>query len=886
MNFYQQTIEAVFDHFKVDEKQGLSGLKVKKALKIHGKNELPRARKKTTNLKIFLNQWKSPLLFILLVAGFISGLLGEYTDMTVILLTAGINAAIGYIQENKANSALEKLQEMVAYQATVMRDGKKLQIESSNLVPGDILFLEAGDKIQADARIISTVDFEVHEAALTGESQEVKKSRGVIKDEIGVADRYNTVFRGTTAVNGHAVVVVINTGEETEIGKIATMVKDIKDEETPLQNQLKKLSQKLGAIVLVISFLIFLLGIFVSKDTTIFEMFETAVAISVAAIPEGLIISLTVILAIGMQFILKRNALVRRLVSAETLGSVSVICTDKTGTVTEGKMSVTELVTKSEHLDVDELRVLNSKKEDRHAEALLALRIGTLCNNASQNSENIFVGDTTETALAEIGFSAGINKVDLEKTVRRIDEIPFSSREKYMVTLHHASDAAFIYAKGAPEVILSKCSYLSTAGGNIKLEKKEKDWLEDEIRKLTAKGLRVLALAYKGTDLSLVDLGSEDEENLTFAGIVGLSDPVRTDVKQTIEVARQAGIRVIMVTGDHAMTARAIASQIGLPSDDQNVVRGDELQKMSEKKLLQVVTHASVFARVDPRDKIRIVNALKKNGEVVAMTGDGVNDAPALKGADIGVAVGSGTDVAKEVAELVILDDKFPTIVAAVEEGRTIYQNIKKVVLKLLSDSFTEVILISGSLIAGLPLALLPVQILWVNLIEDSFPNMALAFDKGDKENMKDPPRKKGVSLIDKEMKVMIAIVTIVHDIGLLTAYIILSKIGMDIALVRTIIFAALATDSLIIIYPIRSMRHMLWQINPFDNRYLTMSVLLGLGLLILSIYAQPLQYLLKTIPLTAEHWLLVILLGIIDIILIEAIKGIFLVKNHHKLSE
>lgn len=893
MHPYQQDIADVFASFETDKKQGLSDRVVKERLKEYGKNELPRARVKTNSLKIFLNQWKSPLLIILLVAGVISGILGEYTDMAVIFFTAGINALIGFIQENKANRSLEKLQEMVTYKAIVLRDGEKQEIDSEDIVPGDILFLEAGDKIQADGRLVETVDFEVHEAALTGESESIAKNTKKIPDETGVSDRKNMVYRGTTVTNGHAKVVVTGTGEETELGQIATMVKDIKEEKTPLQRQLGSLSKKIGVIVVVISFGIFFLGLLTDSGIDIFELFETAVVLAVAAIPEGLVISLTVILAVGMQFILKKKAIARRLVSAETLGSVSVICTDKTGTITEGSMHVTRLVTKADDLKGEALLALGKKEDD--ADAHLALRIGTLANNASRkkngndngsstSTDIAFVGDSTETAIADMADNIGLVKTDLEKEMSREDEIPFDSEKKYMATLHSGKDGMVLYEKGAPEVVLSHASAYLEGGKEKTLTKKDRAWFEDREKALTEEGLRVLAVAYRSIDGKKKRLDEDDMHDMIFVGLIAMSDPIREDVKDTIEKTKDAGIRVIMVTGDHVRTAQAIAERVGLPAGDDQTINGTELAAMEDDELKERVRQVHVFARVNPKDKVRIVDALRANGEVVAMTGDGVNDAPALKSADIGVAVGSATDVAKEIADLVILDNRFTTIVLAVEQGRTIYENTKKVITYLLSGSLSEVVLITGSLVAGLPLALVPVQILWINLVEDTLPNMALAFEKGEKETMQEPPRKKEEPIIDREMKGMIAIISIVSNLVMFGIFLYYLKTTGDIALTRSITFAALGINSLFFIFSIRSKRHMIWHTNPFSNKYVVYSVLLGIALLVGGIHLPFLQTFLETVSISWEHWLVVSLFGLLNILLIEIVKGVFLVRKHRKV--
>lgn len=882
---HAKSIAQVLKNLK-SSKNGLTSSEVKRRLKKYGKNKLPRSGHQVTRFKIFLDQWKSPLLVILLIAGVVSGLLGEYVDMTVILITVAVNALVGFVQEDKANRALQKLQQMMEYKALVLRDGRKLYLPSEEIVPGDILFIEAGDRIQADGRILEQIDLEINEAPLTGESEPIKKHTRVLKPDTNLAEQHNMVFRGTSVVNGRGMVLITSTGKNTEIGKIASLVKGIKDDRTPLQNQIAKLGKYIGYIVLGISLLLFILGILSQREEHSFlEMFGTAVAVAVAAIPEGLIISVTVILAIGMQYILKRKALVRRLVSAETLGSVSVICADKTGTLTEGNMRVTRLITKNDDLDFAELKLVHQEEDSRHADALMALRIGVLCNDANmiskENSDGInFLGDTTETALLHAGFQSGFNKDELEKVFRRIDEIPFDSTKKYMVTLHNFDHSPTVYVKGAPEVILARCSYYEENGQKKKMTDKDRQWFEAWQNKLANQGLRVLALAYKEFKEFKNELEESDANDLVLTGLVAMSDPLRPKVKQTLDIAREAGIKIIMITGDHAHTAQSIAEQIGIPHKDKDTFDGARLDKVSDLELQKIVEKVSVFARVDPKHKIRIVRALQANDEVVAMTGDGVNDAPALKGADIGVAVGSGTDVSKEISDVVLLDDHVGTIVSAVEEGRRIYQNIKKVVLYLLSGSFAEIVLIGGSIIAGLPLAVSAVQILWVNLIEDSFPTMALAFDKGDKENMSDPPRKRSESIIDREMKVMILIIGVVSNLILFSLFLYFWKNTQDIALTRTIIFIGLGIDSVLYVYSIRSLRHMIWQMNPFSNKYLTAAVLFGWLMLIGAVYLPPFQVLLRTVALGWQHWVVLVSFGLVNVLLIEIVKWVFIVRR------
>ncbi len=883
---YRKSIKEILKELQTTE-SGLSLGEVKEHLKKYGPNTLPKAGEKITRVKIFIDQWKSPLLIILTVAGIISGVLGEFIDMTVIFITVGINAIVGFFQEDKANQALSKLSKMIQYKALVFRDGKKMQIESSDIVPGDILLLDAGDKVPADGRIIEARDLRVNESALTGESEPVLKNTITIKDELSIGDRKNMVFRSTSITNGRARVLVTATGKDTEIGKIAVLVKETAEDKTPLQDELSKLAKIIGIVVVSISVGIFLLGVFSPSERHGFiEMFETAIAVAVAAIPEGLVISLTVILAIGMQKILKKNALVRKLVSAETLGSVSVICTDKTGTLTEGKMRLTRLITAGDDLNFEEINVLKMEERERHLDSYLALRIGILANDGLlQNPEASekdwkLIGDTTDTGLIFAGMKAGVRKHSLEEVFPRVDEIPFDSDNKFMATLHHLDGESEIYVKGASDVLFEKCKFYEEGGVQKKLDTKKSNWFKEQEKELTGKGLRVLALAYKKEKGRIKSIKSDDIKDLILVGLIALSDPLRSDVLETIKLAQGAGIKIVMITGDHKRTAQSIGAEIGINATESQIMEGQDLEKMTDEEFKTVINNTYIFARVDPKHKIRIVKAFQDNGEIVAMTGDGVNDAPALKGADIGVALGSGTDVAKETSDMVLLDDSFKTIVAAVEEGRGIYQNIKKVILYLLSGSFAEVILIAGCLIAGLPLAVSAVQILWVNLIEDSFPNMALAFDKGDRENMSDPPRRQGDSIIDKEMKIMIMIISVVSNLVLFGLFLYFWKTTNDLALTRTIIFVGLGIDSLLYIYSVRTMRHMVWQMNPFNNKYLNLALLFGWLMLIGAVYLPPLQTLLRTVALSWQYWGIMIGFGFLNIFLIEIIKGIFLVRN------
>lgn len=866
-------------------REGLSVKEASKRVEKYGKNKFSTTGESISRVKIFLNQWKSPLIIILVVAGVVSGFLGDFVDMTIILLTTFINASIGFVQEDKASRALKKLGSMIKYKAVVLRGEKVVSLNSENLTVGDVLILNPGDKIQADGRIIQAKDFKVNESLLTGEVEPVKKILNKLDKNTRLPDRKNMVYRGTIVANGVARIVITAIGAKTEIGKVAQLVKETQDTGTPLQTQLRKLAKTLGVVIVLISIGVLLLGIFSPfAEYELIELFEVSVAMAVAAIPEGLVISLTVILAIGMQKILKRKALVRRLVSAETLGSVSVICSDKTGTITEGKMYVTQISTATDDFDVE-----NEDNLKQNKEAIFILTAGILANDAylqkSSKGKISVIGDTTDAAFLHAGLKIGIEKIKLEKTNQRLDEIPFESKSKFIASLHSGKDKTSMYIKGAPEVILQKAGFFRKGGKIVKMNEEMIKFFEKKHKDLTMRGLRVLAVGYKTFPKSKDDLADIDTDDLVFLGLVGISDPIRADVIETLKITKEAGIGVIMITGDHLETARAIGEKMGLNIGKHNVLTGNDLVKMNDITLRKSIKNISIFARVEPGDKVRIVKALQMNGEIVAMTGDGVNDTPALKGADVGVAIGSGTDVAKEVSDLVLLDDNFSTIVYSVEEGRTIYQNIKKIVLYLLSGSFAEVSLISISLVLGLPLPVLPAQILWVNIIQDSFPNMALAFDKGEKENMKEPPRNKKEKLIDGEMKVMVAIISIVVNLMLLGLFLYFLKTTGDIQLTRTLVFLGLAIASLLYIFSVRSMRYHVWEKNPFENIYLNLSVLLGWVMLLVAVYVKPFQILLKTVPIGLREWTILIVFGLVNVFLIEFIKTIYLIRRRKKYA-
>jgi Ca2+-transporting ATPase len=873
MDWHAKEIEKIFHELKTNE-NGLTSEEAMRRLKKFGLNKLPE-EKKITKPQIFFRQFKSLLVYILLIAALVTLFLKEFVDTGVILAAVFLNTLVGFLQESKAEKIIERLRLMLEHKAKVIGDGYEHEIKAEEIVPGDVILIEAGDKVPADARLIEAKNLQITEAVLTGESAPSTKAASTLAPGVPLPDRENMIYTGTSVVRGRGKAVVVETGSRTELGKIALMVRETKEEQTPLQKQLANFSKWLAAILSFICLVIFLFGILQGRPLV--EMFLTAVAVAVAAIPEGLLISLTVILAIGMQKILKENALVRKLIAAETLGSVSVICSDKTGTLTLGKMMVDHIFT-----------ITQSEKTK-----MKALEIGLLCNNAViENPEDelkdwIIFGDPTEQALLLAAVSAGLDKKELEKAMPRLDEIPFDEEKKFMATLHQIRKSEIrnlIYAKGAPEKIMAMSDQLEMDGKIKRLTQKDVQKFRKEIDYLASRGLRLLAVAYKEVK-NLEKISEKDLTDLIFVGLVALKDPLRPEANEAIRLCREVGIRPILVTGDHQLTAKTIAREVNLPVEEKNILEGSELDKISDKEFYKILKDIDVYARVEPRHKMRIIEAWQAKGEVVAMTGDGVNDAPALKKADIGVALGSGTDVAKEAADIVLLDNNFKTIVKAVERGRVIFENIRKVVTYLLSDSFTEVILVGGSLLLGLPLPVLAAQILWVNLIEDSLPSIALAFEPEEERLMKEKPRKKTEPILNNEMKVIIFIIGIFTDLLLLGLFYYFWNLYQDINYVRTIIFLGLGSNSLFYVWGCRSLRFSVWHENPFKNKFLNFSVIFGFLMFFIALYVPFFQKILRTMPLGIFEWGVIISLGLINLILIEIVKYIFIRKKEGKSS-
>jgi len=883
IKFYNLSVTETLEKLSTSKK-GLARDETAKRLSHEGPNQIPH-REGSPWYLILILQFKSPLVYILLAAALVSAALQEWVDFGIILAAILINVIIGFVQENKANNALAKLSQVIAYKAHVFRDGHEMSIDTKDLVPGDIIFLESGTKVPADARIFEAKDLEVDEASLTGESMPENKQVEKLKNDIHLGDRTNMVFSGTVVVKGSARAIVTTTGLKTELGKIAALIKNTQDEKTPLQKKLAKFSRTLAIVVVLISVAIFITGLL--RGMGFESIFITSVAIAVAAIPEGLVIATTVILAIGMQKILKKKALVRNLVSAETLGSATVICTDKTGTLTKGEMKVSDIITYNHSFDTSKTEAIKGSDE-----MMLGLQISLLCNDAFvENSEETMEswkisGNLTERALLRAGLSFGLSKDDLEKTEPRLDTIPFDSARKYMVTLHKKSENKNImYLKGAPEKVVAMSKKIRIGGEEKIFDEQRKDKFAHDFEELSKKGLRLLALGYQMVDNDFEEFGEEfkyKKDSFVFVGFVAIKDPLRDEVFATIEAAKKAGIRTVIITGDHRLTAVAIANEAGLEVKAENVLEGTDLEKMTDADLLEKVSEIKVYARVSPEHKIRIVDAWQKKGEVVAMTGDGVNDSPALKKADIGIAVGSGTDVAKEIADMVILDDNFTSIVNAIREGRGIFDNIKKSITYILSDSFTEVVLVAGALLFGLPLPLTAAMILYINLFEDSFPDMALAFEPVDPDVMLEKAQGHKAKLFDSEVKTLIFIIGLVTDLVLFGLFWYVLRVTDDLAYAQTLVFATLGIDSFFFVFSCKNLKKSILHVNLFDNKWLLGSIALALVFLLTALYVPFMQRILNTQPLDAWEWLVVVGFGIFNIIMIELAKYHFIHKKHH----
>ena len=879
--WHSKTKEQVIDELQVAPSVGLSEQQVAARLEKYGKNKITGSKKKSL-AAMFFAQMQDALIYVLLAATVITFIIGEYTDSIIIIVVVLINAIIGVAQEYKAEQAIEALQKMSNPQTMVRRAGVNQEIDSEDLVPGDVVLIDAGRFIPADLRLIESSNLQIEESALTGESVPTHKDASAIIEDTAanIGDRSNMAFRSTTATYGRGEGVVIATGMQTEMGKIASILDSAEDSETPLQRRLNELGKVLGLMAVGVSVLILVISLFQGRD--LFDMFLIAISLAVAAIPEGLAAIVAIVLALGVTRMSKINAIIKKLPAVETLGSVTIICSDKTGTLTQNRMTVVEHFTLQGNKTISEQVVKSEACIELSADEQLMARSFLLCNDASIEGKEE-TGDPTESALLAYAQKAGLVKSTQEAKYPRIDERPFDSERKLMSTLNKRDTAYRVNIKGAMDRVLPLCTHVLDNGVEVAITEAHKQAFIKASTAMGAKALRVLAAAYKNVDKVIEP--KEMETNLVFVGIVGMMDPPREEVKDSIAEAKKAGITAVMITGDHADTAFAIAKQLDMASERGQAISGSEINQMSDEVFNKEVLNYRVFARVSPEHKVRIVQALQAHGNIVSMTGDGVNDAPALKVADIGVAMGiTGTDVSKGASDMILADDNFTTIVHAVEEGRNIYNNIKKSVIFLLTCNLGEVITILVAIIFAWPLPLLATQILWINLITDSFPAIALGVDTPDKEVMNDKPRDPTESFFAGGVGFR-AIVggVLIGALALVAFYIGLSEEGYHLgqgdipesalAHARTMTFVVLAGSQLFYSLALRHESKSIFQLGLFSNPYLVAAVGFGFALQVMVISVPFLADAFKLQPLEMQDWLIVLGLSLIPFALKELSK-------------
>ena len=849
---------------------GLSEDEALERLQEYGPNEIQEGKRKTL-LGRLLGQFKDVMVIILLIAAAISGFMSELADTAIILVVVIINAVLGVMQESKAEKALEALKKMSSPQVKVKRGGIVKQINTQQVIPGDVVLLEAGDFVPADMRLLQSMSLKIEEAALTGESVPVDKTvLKIDKSDIVIGDRKNMAYSGSSVTYGRGTGMVTATGMSTEVGKIAGHLANDEEQQTPLQKKLAEMSKYLTIGIIAISVIIFLAGTLQGRDY--FEMFLTAVSLAVAAIPEGLPAVITIVLALGVQKMAKKNSIVRKLSAVETLGSTEIICSDKTGTLTQNKMTVKEVYLDGGIISADKLN-----KDNGSFDIFISSMV--LCNDSktdkSDGGKLNFIGDPTETALTYFAAVKGIEKDEAENTYPREDEIPFDSERKLMTTINRINGGYRIITKGAPDVLLDRCVNILDGGKTRALTAEDKNRIIRGNSDMAGKALRVLAVAIRETDSMPQEISSEKiESDMVFVGLVGMIDPPRPEVKEAVRVCAKAGIRPIMITGDHRDTAAAIARELGIIKSDEEVITGSELKHISDEEFETKVVKFSVYARVSPEHKVRIVNAWKKKGKVVAMTGDGVNDAPALNAADIGIGMGiTGTDVAKGVSNMVLADDNFATIVLAVEEGRKIYSNIRKTIQFLLSSNLGEVVTLFVATMLNSTI-LFPIHILWVNLVTDTLPALALGMEKAEKNVMNQKPRNSQRSFFAEGMGVSIIYQGILKGgLTLAAFYIGLSLYSQEAAI--TMAFATLGLIQLTSAFNVRSNDMSILKLGLLTNMYLVGATVISALLQVIVIVVPFLNSAFRVVQLNLAQWGIVLAASLVVVPIIEVAKAI-----------
>jgi len=898
-NLYLEQVEDVFKILETNP-EGLTDEEANKRLELYGKNEL-KEKKRKSKIVIFLEQFKDFLVFVLIFAAVISAFVGELTESIIIWVIIIANAILGFIQEYRAEAAIDALKEIGALKALVKRSGMRKEISSLDIVPGDIIYLESGDKVPADGRIIKDTNLYLEEAALTGESVPAEKTSKILsidsQKSIPVNDQKNMVFSSTIVTNGRGSYVASKTGMNTEVGKIAELIQTQEEMETPLNKKLKKFGKQIGIIILGICVLIFIIKIL--RQETILTAFIVSISLAVAAIPEGLPVVVTTTLALGVQRMSKRNAIIRKLPAIETLGSTTKICTDKTGTLTKNEMTVKQLYfnhktfyvsgegyePKGNISDSENNQILPNEDEVLKTHILT----GYLCNNASlmrdEKEKYIIEGDPTEGAFIVLGEKLGLNRKEIDEQYERIVEYFFDSTRKRMsvVVENKETEKEVLHMKGAPEIVLKLCDRIYVDGTIRKLTEDDRSKILKANNIMAAQALRVLATAFDFCETDTYDCKPKEVEiDLIFIGLVGIIDPARPEAKDAIETSKRAGIDVKMITGDQAITAKAIAKELDIiKSENDKIILGSDINDLSDEELLD----SHVYARVAPEHKLRIVDALQRRGEIVAMTGDGINDAPALKKADIGIAMGiTGTDVSKEASSMILADDNFATIVSAVEEGRGIFDNMKKFILFLISCNIAEILLIFVGILIDLPLPLIAIQILWINLMTDGLPALALSSDPYEPDIMSRKPRDPKKNIIDKRAFTSIIIRAVIITVISLVLYYIalqiyapswqtLPKDSPQLYLPRTFVFSTLLICELLNVYNTRSDRRSFFKVPVWSNKYLLIAVLISLTLNFVLIYTPPLATLFQLSPIPVIDWLVIIPLSFLTVVSEEIIK-------------
>lgn len=869
--FYGKSIPEVLDILKVSSK-GLNDSEVEKRQQQYGYNELCEGHKKSI-FQIFMEQFKDLLIVILIVAATVSIFTGNFESAMVIFAVIILNSILGTVQQVKAEKSLKSLKALSAPTAKVLRNGIQVEIPSREVVVGDILYLEAGDYISADGRIIENYSIQVNESSLTGESENVSKTQDIIEgDNAAIGDRKNMLFSGSLVTYGRAVIVVTGTGMKTELGKVASLLKNTEEKKTPLQVNLDNFSKKLSILILIICVLIFILDVF--RGYPVMDSIMFSIALAVAAIPEALSSIVTIVLALCTQKMARENAIVKKLKAVEGLGSVSVICSDKTGTLTQNKMTVKKLYTDNKVLNSTELNLENEVEKQ-------AVLMGILCNDAS-TTDGEKIGDPTEIALVDLGEIYDMDELSLRKEYSRIGEIPFDSERKIMSTVHRVKDRTLMVTKGAPDVLIDRISKIQTSSGIMDITEEGKSRIERANEDFSKTGLRVLAVTYKEIDIDKTELDLNQENDLVFVALTAMMDPPREESARAISSCIKAGIRTVMITGDHKITASAIAREIGILKDKDEAVEGYELDNLSDEELKEKVDKVSVYARVSPEHKIRIVKAWQEKDNIVAMTGDGVNDAPALKQADIGIAMGiTGTEVSKDAASMVLMDDNFATIVKSICSGRNIYNNIKNSIKFLLSGNTAGIMAVLYTSLAALPIPFTPAHLLFINLVTDSLPAIALGLESYKDNVMKEKPRNINTPILTKAFGKGILIEGLIIAAFTILAFYTGLKTG-DHMLASTMAFSTLCLSRLFHGFNCRS-RESIFKIGLFSNKYVWFAFGLGAALLSMVLFLPPLKAVFEISNLNLKQVGTIVLFSFMTFVLIQISKLMGGVRPHGK---